>query len=252
MLLAIDTSTAFAGVALVRDATTLAELNWQVGQRHGSDLLPRVAWMLRGAGVAPVDLTGVAVALGPGSFNGIRVAVATAKSLAIGLRVPLVGVPTLDAIAWGYALVDAEIWAVVEAGRGQLYAARYQGPAVSTATWAPRDGYLLLSPAELGGRVERMALIVGEFRPETAAALAADLGPRVRFASVAAPRRAVWLAELAMARAAAGQYDDAARIEPLYLQRPAITTGARSAPAHSPQRAEDSTGSEGEEHALHR
>ena len=68
-------------------------------------------------------LDGMAVATGPGSFNGIRVALATAKSLALALDVPLYGVPTLDVAAWGCSDAEGPVWAILEAGRGQLYAA---------------------------------------------------------------------------------------------------------------------------------
>ncbi len=252
ILLAIDTSTNNAGIALVRDGATLAELNWQVGQRHGSELFPRLTWLLQAAGAAPTDLTCVAVALGPGSFNGIRVAVATAKALAFALRIPLVGEPTLDCIAWGSSLASSEIWAVLEAGRGQLYAACYHGGAAVPAEWAPARGVELLTPAELADRVEGTALLCGEYRPATRGALEALLGDRVRFASPLEMRRAVWLAELALARAGVGRYDDPALIEPIYVRRPAITASTKVIQRDQARREEDVPGGEGEERALRR
>ena len=74
MLLALDTSTNTASIALVREERLAAELTWDVGQRHSAELLQRLDWLLETAGAKPADLTEIAVATGPGSFNGVRVA----------------------------------------------------------------------------------------------------------------------------------------------------------------------------------
>ena len=74
MLLALDTSTNTASIALVRDERLAAELTWDVGQRHSAELLQRLDWLLETVGAKPADLTEIAVATGPGSFNGVRVA----------------------------------------------------------------------------------------------------------------------------------------------------------------------------------
>jgi tRNA threonylcarbamoyladenosine biosynthesis protein TsaB len=227
MLLAIDTSTSYASIALVGSGQTVAELNWAVGQRHSTELLPRLDALLAAHGIAQHQLERIAVALGPGSFNGVRVALATAKSLAFALGVPLHGVPTLDVIAWGQHLAAGPVWALLEAGRGQLYAARYATPTASAEGWAPEDGYLLLTSDELAERVGVAAAMCGEWRPETRATLETRLSPGVLFASPLETRRAAWLAELALARAARGLYDEPASLEPLYLRRPAITTSKR-------------------------
>ncbi len=104
MLLAIDTSTSYASIALVTPEQTIAELSWVVGQRHSTELLQRLDALLAAHNIAPDQLERIAVALGPGSFNGVRVALATAKSLAFAPGIPLHGVPTLDVIAWGHAI----------------------------------------------------------------------------------------------------------------------------------------------------
>jgi len=82
MLLALDTSTRFASIALYDEFGVQGELTWRVDQNHTEDLMPRVVDLMAGAHVTPASLTGVAVALGPGSFNGLRVALSAAKGLA--------------------------------------------------------------------------------------------------------------------------------------------------------------------------
>jgi tRNA threonylcarbamoyladenosine biosynthesis protein TsaB len=254
MLLALDTSTSYASVALVDKGRLLGEITWDVGQRHSADLFGRVEWLLQTAKVAPSTLDGVAVATGPGSFNGVRVALTAAKSLAFSLGVPLYGHPTLDVIAWGHAWAGLPVWAVLEAGRGQVYAARY-APASTPAGWRPDAGYMVVTPAELVSHVDGEVVVAGELRAETRAALEAALGERARFAPAPEVRRAIWLAELAMARTSA---DDPLALEPLYLRKPNITTSAKVGPAAAAQPrqqgddAHGAPGGEGVTHAIRR
>lgn len=261
MLLAIDTSTSQASVALVDHSVTLAELNWEVGQRHSTELFARLTWLLQSRDIPMTALDGIAVAIGPGSFNGLRVAVTTAKSLAFALDVPLYGHATLDVIAWGAAAAGVEqhtICALLDAGRGQLYTAVY-APDASAAEWAPLDGYHILTPEELAARVDGPVLCSGEWRAETRAALEGLMGGDLRFASRLGGRRASWLAELALARAASGARDDTAALEPLYLRRPAITRSNKvpmiqGGPPQGPRHEDhaDANGGEGGTHALRR
>ena len=258
MLLAIDTSTQYAGLALTEGETLLAELNWRVGQHHGSETLERARWLLREQGVQMSTLTAVAVALGPGSFNGVRVAVATAKTLAFALGVALYGVPTLDIIAWGARLSPHPIWALLDAGRSEVYAACYD-PGDERAIWGPMAtdsghasgevtlAYQILTPAALAERVTTSAVFTGEWREATREALTESLGERARFTAPLEARRGVWLAALAEQRVRLGQADDPRALEPLYVRRPNITRSARGlggAPAA------DQRGGEEAAHAL--
>jgi tRNA threonylcarbamoyladenosine biosynthesis protein TsaB len=228
MLLAIDTSTSRASLALIHEDQLVAELTWHVGTRHSTDLFARLTQLFETYAVAPDQLDSIAVATGPGSFNGVRVALAAAKSLAFALDRPLYGVPTLDAIAWGASFAEGTICAILEAGRGQLYTASYVAPISDPAAWTPRDGYAILTPSEVAARVTQSVVFCGEWRAETFAELAAALGARARFASTLEAGRAVGVARLAQARAVAGRLaDEPARLEPLYLRRPAITRSTR-------------------------
>ena len=99
MLLALDTSTRFAGIALYTDAPDrglVAETNWHAGMQHTVSLMPHVSQMLDAQDIRVTDLTAIAVALGPGSFTGLRVGLAAAKGLALATGAPLIGIPTLD------------------------------------------------------------------------------------------------------------------------------------------------------------
>jgi tRNA threonylcarbamoyladenosine biosynthesis protein TsaB len=248
MLLAFDTSTNYASIALVKEQKLLAELSWDCGRGHSQELFQNIRWLLASRHTSVGELGALAVATGPGSFNGVRVALAAAKSLSFALQLPLYASSTLDVIGWGAVPVSASIpsgdgdgvsrvWALLEGGRGQLYAAQYPGVASLDGIWGPLDGYHVLAASELAERImselgpERPVLFAGEARPETQAVLMELLPGRKRilFAGSLPSRRASWLAELALAQASRGEAADAMTLEPLYLRRPAITRSSKFA-----------------------
>ena len=101
-LLAIDTSGTSALVALgAADGTLIADRRWQAGYRHGEELLTRIDEMIHSAGVPLAELAAIVVGTGPGAFTGLRVGLATAKALAHGLGIPIIGVATSAALLDG-------------------------------------------------------------------------------------------------------------------------------------------------------
>jgi tRNA threonylcarbamoyladenosine biosynthesis protein TsaB len=234
MLLAIDCSTSAASVALTRDGHLAAEISWDVGRRHSQELLDRLGDLLAIARAVPQDLTRIAVASGPGSFNGVRVAMTAAKTLAFSLGLPIAAFPTLDVAAASIAAPCGTICAVLEAGRGEVYTAQFQRsreqPQPTTervveSLWrvAPPS---IATPEMLAGAMLPLAgpvLFCGEWRRETRDTLARLLGTRAWFASPLNPRRAAALAAIAGGAPASDWTREPATIEPLYLRRPAIT-----------------------------
>jgi tRNA threonylcarbamoyladenosine biosynthesis protein TsaB len=172
--------------------------------------------MLAQAGVRPRDLTAVAVALGPGSFTGLRVALAAAKGLALANGIKLLGVPTLDAVAYPHQSEPAPVVAIIQAGRGRVCWALYaHGP----AGWAAQAEYRLSTIAEMAGMIVRPVIFVGELVRDDQEMLLQALGKvRANFLpSALTMRRAGYVAELAWQRYAAGQADDPVTLSPIYL-----------------------------------
>ncbi|MFK7991659.1 MAG: tRNA (adenosine(37)-N6)-threonylcarbamoyltransferase complex dimerization subunit type 1 TsaB [Sandaracinaceae bacterium] len=124
LLLALDTSTELGSVALVANAELRSEISARVRSRHGETLLPLVQQALSLGGADKAELTHLAVGLGPGSFTGTRVGVATAKGLAVALDLPLIGVVSLEAIALGAPSTRVNV--VTDAHKGEVYAACYR------------------------------------------------------------------------------------------------------------------------------
>lgn len=135
MLLAIDTSTSLVGAACLDSGVVLSEVAQRDAGRHGELLAPMIAAALERAGLGPRDLDSVAVGVGPGPFTGLRVGIATARVMARALNVPVIGVCSLDALAWevhqmlsgAETVGDAtpEFLVATDARRKEVYWARY-------------------------------------------------------------------------------------------------------------------------------
>ena len=204
-------------MALYDERGLLAESNWLAGSNHSVQLLPGLEHLLSLQQVEVRSLRAVGVALGPGSFNGLRVAVSTAKGLCLALGLPFLGVGTLAATAYQHRLAGRPVCALVDAGRGQLYGTIYPADARS---WPAEGAGGILPLADLVSRVDQPTVFCGELSEGAAALLSEWLGDLALLATPATSlRRAACLAELAWARFAAGESDDLARVQPLYLRR---------------------------------
>jgi tRNA threonylcarbamoyl adenosine modification protein YeaZ len=204
-ILAIDTATSVAYVALAAaNGTVLATDAWTAGHRHGEELLARIDALLVAARVSPSALGGIAVGLGPGAFTGLRVGIATAKGLAAGLGVPVVGVGS------GATLAAAAISVGVASPGGPVAILLPAGPQERTLD------------AE-GTAVRLPAGVEPDLAPGTTL-VAVDLDGRAPADALArgVAARAGFAAELARAGAArlrAGG-DDIARLVPEYVTPP--------------------------------
>jgi len=220
LLLAIDTATAVTGVALF-DGALVGELTWQCRQQQTAELLPAVLGLLEQQGLTSADLGAVAVSLGPGSFNGLRVGLSTAKALAFGRGLPCLGIGTLDAAAYQYVVVERAIRPLYDAGRGEVATALYrQQSGEMRQLEAPR----LTTVAALAEEIDQPTLICGEVRATSIDLLRQRLGHLVSFPPQAGMvRRPGYLAQLGWRRWQDGEQDDLAALQPIYLRRPAIT-----------------------------
>jgi tRNA threonylcarbamoyladenosine biosynthesis protein TsaB len=216
MLLAIDTSTTETGLALYGEGGPLAEAAWRSGRNHTAQLLPQLDTLLRHVGAGRGDLRAVAVALGPGSWSGLRVGMSVAKGLALAGGLALIGVGTLDALAYQHARPGLPIFPLVRLGRERFATARFAGD--GAARQEPDRNVTL---AELCAEVEGRAVFCGDLDAPAQAELRRGLGQRASFPGPAAGlRRPAFLAELAWRRLAAGGRDDLVTLEPIYLGEP--------------------------------
>ena len=125
LTLAFETTSDTASVALLSGDRVLGEHRLDQGTRHGVGLVPAVADLLRTNSLRPADITLVAVSLGPGSFTGIRVGLATARSFAHFTRSRLIGIPTMDALLEETSADHSRMGVAIFAGRDRAYGAIY-------------------------------------------------------------------------------------------------------------------------------
>ena len=216
MLLAIDTSTRHAGVALAQDGQVISSRSWYSRASHTAQLMPAVAEILKGYGLAAKDLSGIAVALGPGGFSALRVGMSVAKGLALASAKPLVGVMTLELEAYPYLASGTAVCALLDAGRQEVAAARFgkDGQRVAEDTLGP--------PMELLADIEERTIFCGEGVTPWIALIREQLGD-LGLPVTPSPAARLWsLAVLGHQRIALGEADDLATLQPYYLRMPSI------------------------------
>jgi tRNA threonylcarbamoyladenosine biosynthesis protein TsaB len=222
LLLALDTSTFIGTVAVVRDGELLSEWSASVRATHGETLLPHVARAVELAGVALEDLDALAVGLGPGSFTGVRIGVATAKGLALAQQKPIVGVSSLRMLARGFASGPGLCAPLLDAHKGEVYAALYGHDAqgelderLAPFHAQPEEVARRLLAAAQGAAVALAGSGLVRYHRELFSALGAQALRAPTFCD--APRAACLAHEAALKLAAQGP-DDLATLAPLYLR----------------------------------
>ena len=214
IVLAIETATPQVGVALVDDGGSIVSFHAARDRRHAETLVPAIEYLCRTSSVALSEIDVIGVDVGPGLFTGLRVGLATAKSMAFALDVPMVAATSLEVLARSAELSSQPVVAVVDARRGEVFHQVF-------VAGAPMTEPAVCTPAELvdilvaGGFDE--PVIVGD-----GAARYADLFghtlPGTRFGS--SFPSAVTVGEVAVARASAGEAIAEHLIVPMYLRRP--------------------------------
>lgn len=220
-LLAVDTSTLTGAVALLDGGSVVGESRLNLKVTHGERLLATVDALLGAARWRLWDIGALAVAVGPGSFTGLRVGISTMKSLAFAMGRPLVAVPTLDALAWTVPFAAYPVCAMLDAKKGEVYAAVYRTLRGRLERLSP---YQALDPQTLAGDLAREfpgpVVFVGDGVAPFERVLADALGAAACFAPAAHRLpSAVSVAELARLALDRGEVADPAALVPLYIRR---------------------------------
>ncbi len=214
MLLAVDTSTTWIGLALYDGVQVLGEMTWQSQAHHTIELSPGLNELLQRCGVQAGDLQALGVAIGPGSFTSLRIGLALVKGMALALRIPVIGVPTLDALAAAQPVRDVQLAALLHAGRGRLALVWY---GVSGGRWTPRGDPQITTAEELVLKLNKPTLVVGELSETERQVLSRRRKNAIMASPAQSLRRPSFLAELAWERLRQGQVDEVISLSPIYL-----------------------------------
>ncbi len=216
LVMGIETSTMQGGVALLSEQGLLSEYLLNVKATHTERLLPSIDRVLRDAGITLGQVEGLAVAVGPGSFTGLRIGLSTAKGLAVAADKALVGVSTLEAMAWTLPFCAHLVCPILDARKGEIYCAlfRHEGERL-----IPVMDEAALSPDTLIGRIQEPTVFTGD-----GLAVYADLFKgRLKELALFPPfsqrgGRAAAVAELGRRRLLQGQRDEISDLAPRYLR----------------------------------
>ena len=214
-LLAIDSSTQVGGLALFDGASVLYECVWRRLDTRGVDLAPGIRSAFAYTGLKTKDMKAIGIAIGPGSYTGLRTSLALAKGLVLAQDLDLIAIPTLDVIAASVPLQDKPLAAVLQAGRSRLAVGWYRE---KKERWQADGKSSLMTAAELEDSINKPTLICGELYEEERRVL----GRKYKNAELTSPaqcvRRPAILAELAWARWQSGERDDIKGLGPIYLK----------------------------------
>jgi tRNA threonylcarbamoyladenosine biosynthesis protein TsaB len=214
MLLAVDTSTRWIGLALYNGIDVIGEMTWQSHGHHTVELGPAIDDLLRRCSISVTSLQALGVALGPGSFTGLRIGLAVVKGMALALRLPVVGIMSLDILVAAQPVRDLPLVAVLEAGRGRL-ATRWYHP--KKGVWQPQSRIELMNPQDLVSRITKPTLICGEL-PAFFRQSLNEMPSHLRVCTPAQGlRRPSFLAEIAWGRWQARLVDEVVSLAPVYL-----------------------------------
>lgn len=249
MLLAIDTSTRQLGVAFYANERILGEINWVAGFHATEQIMDCInqLWaMVAASGQAPeapatvaaetvagpheglqvlaqskIPISAVAVVAGPGSFSGLRVGMATAKGFCLTLGVPLVTVPSLDAIAYPHLLsTTTQVCALLGAGRGEYYVGWYRRVGKNRRRL---EDFAILGVSDICSKIMKRTIVCGEFTAEHKEQIESSVDKKLVVfpPGLHSVRRAGAVAELGAEYLAKGYTVDPLAAEPDYIRRPA-------------------------------
>lgn len=224
LILSIDTATPVASVALVDEKGLRYEAIANTGYKHSRTLLDMIDVAFRQTDYALSDVDAIGVTIGPGSFTGLRIGLASAKGLALAVDKPVIGIPTLDAMAFHIAWVPTLICPILNARKGEVYGAFYQG---GQGTLKRISDYMALSPQALAKMActnmdefgSEAITLVGDGVNEYGSQLSALLGEALVYPEEPWLARASATGHLALRRFTQGDIDDVFSLVPIYIRK---------------------------------
>ncbi len=218
-ILAIDTATQVSSVAVLKEGRLLAELTMQGKLTHSETLLPHIEQVLKMAAVAKEELTGIAVSNGPGSFTGLRIGLAAAKAMSYVLGIPLVGVSTLQALAYQLPAPGVRVMCLLDAQKGNAYVESYRWENNSLQVVDSVQVAKITDIVAACANMSEQVILLGDaVQKKVAGKLELPANVSVAPPHIVMPRAAC-VAMLGQAKMMAGETDNVMDLEPVYIRR---------------------------------
>jgi len=219
-VLAIDTSSIVASVAVVDESKLLGEITFNYKKQHSTILLPMIDKLLKSLELEVSHMDGIACASGPGSFTGLRIGAATAKGLCHSVGKPLIGVPTLDGLAFNLAYTRGIICPIMDALRDNVYTSLYRWEGGS---FIKAEDYMALYIDDL---IEKLKVYNEDviFLGDGVSVHRQRLSDELKDAALFLPphlnmQKASSIASIAIKRLEKGDIDDYLTFAPFYLRK---------------------------------
>ena len=218
-ILAIDTATQVSSVAVLKEGRLLAELTMQGKLTHSETLLPHIEQVLKMAAVAKEELTGIAVSNGPGSFTGLRIGLAAAKAMSYVLGIPLVGVSTLQALAYQLPAPGVRVMCLLDAQKGNAYVESYRWENNSLQVVDSVQVAKITDIVAACANMNEQVILLGDaVQKKVAGKLELPANVSVAPPHIVMPRAAC-VAMLGQAKLLTGETDNVMDLEPVYIRR---------------------------------
>lgn len=223
----MDTSTVVSSVAVANETNLLAEITSGAKLTHSETLQPHIELAMKMADVKREDIGAFAVSIGPGSFTGLRIGLAAAKGMAYAWGVPIVGVPTIEALAANIEAPNVKIGVMMDAQKKNAYFAIYSWQMKDEAMELTKEQSIRIVPiedaikrcGELSEKLDAPFVLVGDIvskklmtRSDLPAGVSVAPMPNVM-------PRAASVARLGLMRLTRGESDNVMSLEPMYIRR---------------------------------
>lgn len=220
MLLSVDTSTRYGGCCLNDGQQTIASLTWFSSKNHSEELIPAISKLLNMATSSHIDITGIAVAIGPGRFSALRVGLSVVKGITLHRHIPVVGVGTLELEAYEHLSSNLPVCAIIESGRTDYIAAIFRG--ISPDITKVLDE-TIVTESQLMEIIKEPTILCGEGTKRLSDEIRQNVSGCFMLVNDSDPAsRLTALSNIGNERLSAGLYRSSDDLEPLYVRRPSI------------------------------
>jgi tRNA threonylcarbamoyladenosine biosynthesis protein TsaB len=214
MLLAIDTSTEWIGICLFDGVQVVSEQILCNNKHQTIELVPAIDRLLNQNSISFSEVTGLGIALGPGSFTGLRIGMSVVKGIALALSIPVAGIPSLDILASGQPPMDVPLLVFLHLGRNRMASQRY---VFKHGKWMKEEDLLVGDIHTIEKTIESPIYVSGEMNLKQRQIL----GRKWKTVTLASPsncvRRPAVLAELAWEKIESGSLEDINNLSPIYV-----------------------------------
>ncbi|MBT4365543.1 MAG: tRNA (adenosine(37)-N6)-threonylcarbamoyltransferase complex dimerization subunit type 1 TsaB [Desulfobacterales bacterium] len=217
ILLAVDTATKSCSVAVAADETLIAEINKVTGDTHSKHLMDMISSVINISGLTFEDIDGFVVTKGPGSFTGLRIGISTIKGLALASGKPIVGVSTLQALAFQFGFSTDHICPMLDARKGEVYFSllKFEGNMLKTEI-----SENVMHPEKALNHIKGSCIFVGDGALIYNEIISEIMGERAHFALPSHNLiRAASVARLGLDRFKNNDIDDLNTFVPYYIRK---------------------------------